>query len=686
MPVVPKYEGGVNTNPFPNARVSAEMPLDALGGGAAAQAVSRSVSGMSDIVARMIAMEKQKADDLNVLDKDQKLSAMETKLLYDPQSGALNQKGEQVFGMPDRVMKQYQDGVSELEKGLNNAVQKSEFQKIAATRLNDINRQVQKHFAHEKDQYDRVVTESSLINEREAAAAAYHDPARINEALDRQRVEIVKHSQRLGLPEQWTEQKMAETVSKTHMEVMSRMLANGEDLRAQAYYKMTKGEPDKSPPGLVSQGNLDIADFPQVVKPDGKIEVVESVSVPMNGKHVLIPTQRQDGTKLTKEQALAEYKKTGEHLGIFQDPASAGAYSKHLNQVQGAMIRGGLTGTDSATMEKALEEGSLRGVSQRNADAIYAKGLPRLEAMELAAQIKDPKQRDETERRVSQKYDIKKAAEQDTRNDLYLKSTNLIDSNPGRNPREVIDPVTWSNLSLEQRNALENRAKAPDANDDKTWLAYRSLSPGELAGLDQADFETKYWSKLSRPYRDKALELWTAAKNRQDDPKLTTALSFKERIDNTLRTNKLIDLNTPLTKLKSDQRRLYIQFEDAAAHELQQYEQQVLGGKRKATGDEIQKVLDHMIVKKVFVNKSWFPSLTHKSFITSDPQKPASLIDMDEKGASYVPMDKIPKDALRRLQNMIQSYGRKESTSKIERAYGAALVGDDSLVQDILKE
>jgi hypothetical protein len=96
--------------------------------------------------------------------------------------------------------------------------------------------------------------------------------------------------------------------------------------------------------GLVEKGNIDLTKRPVVKNKDGSISTVRSMSFEEDGKEVLIPTVVGDKVVSDKE-AVAYYRKTGEHLGKFDSSKAADAYAKTLHEQQDKMY----TGTKSAT-------------------------------------------------------------------------------------------------------------------------------------------------------------------------------------------------------------------------------------------------------------------------------------------------------------------------------------------------
>ncbi len=82
-------------------------------------------------------------------------------------------------------------------------------------------------------------------------------------------------------------------------------------------------------------GNIDLNNRPIVKNADGSISTVRSMSFNEDGKEVLIPTVADDGSRiLSTDEAIAQYRRTGQFLGKFNTPAQATAYAEQLHQAQ----------------------------------------------------------------------------------------------------------------------------------------------------------------------------------------------------------------------------------------------------------------------------------------------------------------------------------------------------------------
>lgn len=94
-------------------------------------------------------------------------------------------------------------------------------------------------------------------------------------------------------------------------------------------------EPAKTP-GMAETGNINLFEQPRVPNADGSTSTIDSLSVNIDGKEVLLPTVTPDGRHFTgptaTEQAVAEYTRTGRHLGIFETPEQANKFAQQLHE------------------------------------------------------------------------------------------------------------------------------------------------------------------------------------------------------------------------------------------------------------------------------------------------------------------------------------------------------------------
>lgn len=118
-------------------------------------------------------------------------------------------------------------------------------------------------------------------------------------------------------------------------------------------------------PGLVEPGNIDLTNRPSVLNKDGSHSSVRSMSFSDGGPEILVPTVPDDGSHImSDDEAIAQYRKTGRHLGKFSNPTFANAYADRLHRQQAAA--GGNAGS-AAQVPGATQQGD-------DLEALLAKG------------------------------------------------------------------------------------------------------------------------------------------------------------------------------------------------------------------------------------------------------------------------------------------------------------------------
>lgn len=85
-------------------------------------------------------------------------------------------------------------------------------------------------------------------------------------------------------------------------------------------------------PGLREIGNTDLDHRPILRNPDGSVSTMSTASFGTDKGETLIPTV-VNGKRLSNDQAMAEYQRTGKHMGIFDTPEDADRYSQSMHDV-----------------------------------------------------------------------------------------------------------------------------------------------------------------------------------------------------------------------------------------------------------------------------------------------------------------------------------------------------------------
>ncbi|GEM_PF-1852319 len=124
-----------------------------------------------------------------------------------------------------------------------------------------------------------------------------------------------------------------------------------------------KAGPQGAISGLKVEGNIDLSRRPQVANEDGSISTVRSISINEDGAEVLIPTVSPDGKILSDDDAIALYKRTGQHLGKFNTPEAATKYAEALHDAQASFYDPASMAADTLTGRADGRDITIRGAA-----------------------------------------------------------------------------------------------------------------------------------------------------------------------------------------------------------------------------------------------------------------------------------------------------------------------------------
>ena len=150
-----------------------------------------------------------------------------------------------------------------------------------------------------------------------------------------------------------------------------------------------RGTPAAPAPAAPSvAGNIDLTNRPRVKNADGSVSTVRSVSFGTDQGEVLLPTVMDNGTVVSDQEALANYQRTGKHLGIFKSPDEANAYAEWLHNQQAAQLESDATAITPRDQLQPRGRSTVTGLTPNEAQARGEAGMQRLK--EDAASVAAP--------------------------------------------------------------------------------------------------------------------------------------------------------------------------------------------------------------------------------------------------------------------------------------------------------
>lgn len=558
MPVVPRLSSPqIQATGLPNARSNVKATEESFGGGQSAAAVGQAAQSVLGAAQKFVIEEKQKADDVATTEAYTKLVQAKNRLTYDPQAGALSKTGKNAFGVIDEYNSSFDKEADAIESSLSNQSQKDVFRKIRGQQKNEFDGTLQRHVFGESKKFDEETTTSSIKITRDDALQNYQNPERVSQAIGMQRSLVMAHAQRNGLPPEMVKMQLDDVTSKTHAEVVSRFLANGDDLKAKAYFEAN---------------------------------------------------------------------------------------------------RAGVTGVDSSHLEKALEEGSVRGESQRQSDALIAQSGSMAEALASAKEIKDPKVRDAATDRVKAHYSAQKAAEAERTERIMTSAGNIIDKTGSV---DQIPPGQWATLSPSEKANLKTYAahKREGTQPATDWQQFYDLKTLASAPESRTEFMKtnlmQYRGLMADAQFKELIETQTSL--RKNDGKADAKLDG-------YRTNAGIVNDTLLAagyktspKPGTDDAEKVALFRSKVDEEMRVLQSQT--GK-PASNEEVKNIVDNLLVKTV----------TQKGFLW-DTTKRAFELSADEKKKMDAPVKDIPALERSKIEEALRRRNIPATDDKIRDLY-----------------
>jgi metal-responsive CopG/Arc/MetJ family transcriptional regulator len=480
----------------------------------------------------MAAAARKAANTTAVTDAQNQLLIKNQDLLYGPQ-GAFTVMGKDAAGLPDTVSEAYKKNASDISQNLSNPEQKAAFSDLATKEYISTMEKVKVHSIGQVQQYSEKTQSANMDLIVNAARLSADNPNDVADAID----EIRQNTTQFGLTHGWTSDMISESIDKTTSKAVEAVVGQAnndgnsglarkymekyghqiEDPKTQSTLMKEIGVQDvraasqKASDFLLGGGAVGMTTSPTIKdaydrktlqNPDGTVSTASTIGIEEDGKEVLIPTVI-DGVRYSNQDAIAYYKKTGEHFGKFDTAAHAEVYAEQLHNQQQRALAGEST---DPTLEELLAQ---------------------------VDQIADPATRDAVEERVRSRYaairqdrnqqeQARNAAVKDTIDKYVGAMTKFVDTmGPSVSWVDVINqipPGPWAALPESQKSAVityaKNRwAKKQTENDFGVYQALMVMASDPATKNDFAKLDlnsSKYLNSLDDSHRDELVKIKAA--------------------------------------------------------------------------------------------------------------------------------------------------------------------------------
>lgn len=162
-------------------------------------------------------------------------------------------------------------------------------------------------------------------------------------------------------------------------------------------------------------------------------------------------------------------------------------------------------------------------------------------------------------------------------------------------------------------------------NNGQAWAQVLSMPKSELAKMSPSSFYAQYRNSLDDTHLEKGYALIAEANNQASDKHLEILTTDNRMKQSAIQAGILPAEGKP----NEDQAVQFAQFQTTVDQKVRQFERIDLQGKRKATSEELQRIVDTTLMDKAFVPR----------MLWSDTQKPVSLMTPEDQARAYVTVD-----------------------------------------------
>lgn len=572
---------------------------------------------------------------------------------------------------------------------LGNDRQRAAFMKHASNILTTFRGGVQEHEAREYQTYQLSVSDGVVSTALRDVSLNWNNPDAVDAAIERIRSEVYRQARLTGKSAEWQEARARELASKAHKVGLLAALDANDAGYASQYLKKYSGQleaddilsvkgqitkaynaqlgvavaADHAARATVQMEPTDLdrvfgitvqtesAGNPNAVSPVGARGLMQVM--PDTAKRPGFGIKPSDGSqaddvRVGKELLAALIKNYSGDLGKAWAAYNAG---RGWVDAAGALAERAQPGTQEADWFWQLTYGDvkLNGKSRSEANrrqtqdyvtknlAAYNSGAgapPRPTFEQVDAGLRaDPRlagnpeayklARQEAERRFKEtSAAIKQRGEEATAEAMRQVMANggSVSSLPAGVMSSVPPEKVGAVIELGNKIAKLGEVK----NDQSTWAAILDLPPQALANMTRSQFLVQFGGKLDAAHLEKGYALIAAAqKGDGADAKHLEIVSTSKRI-------KAAAVEAgfwPAKDKDATDRQIkdYATFEQTVDQRVREFERVDLGGKRKASSEELQKILDGVARDKVRIDE-W----------GRDPEKPAALVAQNDRAAAYV--------------------------------------------------
>lgn len=629
MPRVPTYDGTqVGQNTLPQTQLRAPNTPDVAGQQTQqmGQALNQAGQGLGKVAMNM----QQQANELRVNDALNRAKEETLRLTFDKDAGYSNLRGinalERPDGKPltDEYSEALQKQLSALSNGLGNEAQRAAFNANAANILTNFRGDIVRHESKEFETYALSVSEGVQSTALREIGLNWNNPENIDKAVNRIKAETYRQGQLLGKSAEWQESRARELTSKAHLTAIGAALDNNDVLYADGYLKkyseQMEGDDLLRVRGLITK-ETDMRVGSQIGQ-QTFAQFAPAIAV-------------SDYTRLNNIAAGAGVK--------FEKPEELGTLIKQYSgDITKTLAAAKLGAGEVDKLVKAHGTEWLSHVPKQTRDYVVAATNdfgsgggrpPKPTLAEMKAQLRErpelannPLRLKHAEDALEIQYSAVTAAMKQREEDNLDQTYKALYANGGDMtalPAGVRAGIPGDKLGsvLEFARSVAKQGSTV-RNNPEAWASVMSLPKDALASMSPAEAYRRYRSQLDDSHLEKLYAKIAEAQNTANDKHLEIITT-----DNRVKQAAIqADILPSDGKPNGDQTKTFAQFQQMIDERVRQFERSDLAGKRKASSEELQKIIDTVMMDKAFVPRAlWF-----------DKERPIALLEEQDQARAYV--------------------------------------------------
>lgn len=314
---------------------------------------------------------------------------------------------------------------------------------------------------------------------------------------------------------------------------------------------------------------------------------------------------------------------TGLHADTIGKMIVAGESAKATDYLESATRSGEIDPSKAKFLDDMVKQANVGDESTRLAMSLQGSPMAKLATLDKMFanhEITEPvfkAARGEVEHR----WQLQKTAENDYEKSVIGSATNWAINNPSASIQEFRrqNPTQYDYLMSKGRlHELDGIIKSGGkvANDGAVWAEVMT-NQSELKTMTPTEIFNKYSMKLDEPHLEKLYAINAALNGSKDEQHLSIFSTAEMVKDSATRMGIL-----PATGKPNDsQVNSFNQFQLQLDARIAAYEANELGGKRKASQQELKKILQEVEIDKVYRSRSMWPDKSDVPLITVKPNE-----------------------------------------------------------------